>query len=291
MIPTLTRPVCCQSASLAIQQYAVTVQSLFVAEISSNSAADRIAEQPAAVSGKANAWLAKSKQAVKSLERKKVEGFVLPATACVKLTDMVAAKASTEDLMVAISADETARIVREHKLRVGGVGREPDRPARYLFSVDVARGENLLGKGLVKPADAFITVQDVSTGTRVIKTGTVIGRLDPHWNETCEVSISTAKVYEVSCWDRLLVGKHELIGKAAFKLDPLSFKDQPSRDIVLPLNPRGTIHLRIEMQGGEKHEARFHLNRAIRSLDRAAEDMTRKAIDKVGQQGTRLKTF
>jgi hypothetical protein len=219
---------------------------------------------------------------VKSLERKKIEGFLMPPTACVKLTDIHAAKASTEDLMHAIGVDDTARVVREHKLRVGGVGKEPDRPARYLFSVSISRGENLLSKNLSKPADAFITVQDVSAGTRVHKTGTVIGRMDPAWEESCEVSISTAKMFEITCWDRLLVGKHDLIGKSTFKLDPHAFKDHPSRDIVLPLNPRGVVHLRLEMEGGEKHEAKFHLNRAIRNLDRAADDMTRKSIDKVG---------
>ncbi len=271
-----------RSASVAISQYATTVQALYVAEISPAAGSmDRSAEQPAAVAGKAGAWLAKGKQAVKSLERKKVEGFVISPTACVKLTDMYAAKSSTEDLMVAIGADETAQIVRQHKLQVNGAHKDADRIARYIFSVNVVRGENLLNKNLGKPADAFVTLQDVTSSTRVLKTGTVIGRLDPTWEEAVEISISSAKMYEISCWDRLLVGKHDLIGKTTFKLDPNAFKDQPSRDVVLPLNPRGVVHLRIEMEGGEKHEARFYLNRAIRSLDRAADEMTRKTMDRV----------
>lgn len=186
--------------------------------------------------------------------------------------------------MHAIGADETARIVREHKLKIRGVQRNEDTIARYLFSVNVVRGENLLNKNLGKPADAFVTLQDVTSSTRVLKTGTVIGRIDPTWEEAAEVSITSAKMYEINCWDRLLVGKHDLIGKATFKLDPNAFKDQPSRDIVVPLNPRGVIHLRIGMEGGEKHEARFHLNRAIRSLDRAADEMTRKMMDRVSAE-------
>jgi hypothetical protein len=41
------------------------------------------------------------------------------------------------------------------------------------------------------------------------------------------------------------------------------------------------VYVRLEMEGGEKHEIKFHLDRAGRSLDRAGENMTRCIVDRV----------
>lgn len=275
-----------RTASVSITRYATTVQSLYNVEMAnSTAAASIVAEVPSAVTGKAGAWLAKGKQAMKTLEtaanRKPVAGFMIPPSACVKLTDMGAAKVSVDDLMHAMEADETSRIVRDHQLRTGTTAAK-DKPARYIFQITVSRGENLLGKGLSKAADAFVSVHDTSDGTtRVHKTNTLISQIDPMWEETFEYGISGPKGLEVACYDRNLVGKHELIGSARFKLDPAAFREMPGRDVVLPLNPRGTIHLRIEMMGHEKHDVRFHLTRASCALDRAGEDMTRLIVDRV----------
>lgn len=84
-------------------------------------------------------------------------------------------------------------------------------------------------------------------------------------------------------YDRQLVGKHDLIGISTFKLDPRLFADYPTRDVVLPLNPRGTVHVRISMEGGEKHDVQYHLDAASRICDRAAEDMVREIVDKMGE--------
>lgn len=84
-------------------------------------------------------------------------------------------------------------------------------------------------------------------------------------------------------FDRNLVGKHDPIGLSNFKLDPRLFADQPIRDIMLPLNPRGTVHIRISMQGGEKHDVSYHLDTASRGLDRTEADMVREIVEKMGE--------
>lgn len=269
-----------RTASSAIMEYATTVQALFSTEINGPvSEKTKMAEVPSAVTGKAGAWLAKSKQAVKSLDRKKVEGFVVPATACVKLTDMAAARACLEDLAYAMEADETARIVKEHRLKTGLT--TADKPARYLFTITLSRGENLLAKGLQKPADAFVCVMDPGAGQRIHKSKTILGQLDPHWEESFEIGIGGPKSYEIACFDRSLVGKHELIGTTTFKLDPYNYRETPSQDLTLPLNPRGTVSIRIELNGGEKHDVRCHLNRSGRALDRATQEMASAIVDKM----------
>jgi len=73
---------------------------------------------------------------------------------------MSAAQACLEDLSLAMEADVTTRIVQTHKPRINGVEK-----LRHIFTVTVMRGENLLGKGLNKPADAFVIITDRETGT------------------------------------------------------------------------------------------------------------------------------
>jgi hypothetical protein len=231
------------------------------------------------VNTKTSAWLVKSKAAVKSFERKKHEAFPIPPTACVKITDMIAAKQCTEDLGYALDAAETSRIVKEHRLadRVAHTGN-----AKYEFHIVVGRGENLYGKSLTHPADAFVTVFESGSTTRIHKTKTVMSQIDPTWEEDFQHGVSSATNLEISCYDRSLVGKNELIGSATLKLDPLAYRENPLQDIALPLNPRGTVHLRVELETGDRHEVDYHLNAAKRMLDRVANDMIRSLIDKVG---------
>lgn len=89
--------------------------------------------------------------------------------ACVKLTDMGAAQISLDDLVYAMEAEETARIVKP----------TTSAKPRYVFSVTVMRGENLLGKS--KAADAFVCVADRTTNARLLKSRTVVGAEDPRW--------------------------------------------------------------------------------------------------------------
>lgn len=254
-----------------------------MSEMSHNPGSPTTEVPSSAVTGKAGAWLAKSKQAMKSLERKKVDQFMVTPTACVKLTDMGAAKACVEDLSIAMEADECTRIVRDHKLQIGATAQQ-DKLARHVFQITVSRGENLYARGLAKPADAFVVVNDTAVG-RILKTKTQMNQIDPIWEETFETGISGPKTLEISCFNRSLVGKHDNIGSATFKLDPAVFKAYPCRDLVVPLHPRGTVHISVEMMGHERHDVKFHLNKASRTLDRTGEAMTRAIVDRVSRYG------
>lgn len=91
------------------------------------------------------------------------------------MTDMGAAQICLDDLVFALEAEDTARIVKQNK--PPGV---PER-ARHVFSVTIMRGEGILTKGLGKGADGFVVVTDTQTGERLIKTRTVLGQEDPRW--------------------------------------------------------------------------------------------------------------
>ena len=94
-----------------------------------------------------------------------------------KLTNMGAARACLEDLIYAMEAEDTARIIKSHKAPMHG-GEKLQH--RHVLSVKVIRGENLLGRGS-KPADGFAVITDKESGERLLKSRTVLGAEDPRW--------------------------------------------------------------------------------------------------------------
>lgn len=261
----------------------MTVQNLFHAELDHANPSTPTIEALPTVNNKASAWLVKGKQAVKSFERKKADSFVIPPAACVKITNMIAAKQCTEDLAYALDSAEISRIVKEHRSKSGMTSPQAAGSAKYTFHIVIERGENLYGRNLSAPADAFVVVSESAAATRVHKTKTVMSQIDPTWEEDFQHGISTFTNLEVACYNRSLVGKNEMIGSASLRLDPLAYRETPLKDIAIPLNPRGTIHLRVELETGDRHEVDYHLNVAKRTLDRAANNMIRNLIDKVSE--------
>lgn len=270
-----------QTAAITVNHYASTVEALFMAEMARTDI-HSLPIEITTVTGKAGAWLAKGKQALQMLEKKKSEGFHIPPTACVKLTNMSAAKCCLEDLGIAMEADETVRIVREHHLKTTGSAEVLGKTGQQVFIVTLARGENLLGKNSGQGADTFVTVTDPSAENRLFKSHTVLGQADPTWEAAFELTIGKPKLLEVSCFDRTLMGKHDMIGSTSLKVDPLMFSEHPSQEFALTLSPRGRVYVRVDLKGGEKHEIQFYMDQAVRHLDRSAEAMTRCIVDRVG---------
>lgn len=104
-----------------------------------------------------------------------------------------------------------------------------------------------------------------------------------HREQSFELTIGSTKRLELAAWDRQLVGKHEQIGSATFALNPTNFGESATRDLLVPLTPRGMIFLRISMDGGEKPDVGYHLSAATRALDRAEGDMMREIVDKMAE--------
>ena len=204
---------------------------------------------------------------------------------------MGAAKVCVEDLLYAMEAEDTAKIVKERTPRIGTV---QDKNLRHTFTVTISRGQNLLGRAQHKGADAFVVVNDRELGERLIKTSTVLGAEDPKWcvdsitllnarEQSFDITVGTLKRLKLIVWDRQLVGKHDLIGSADVALNPKSFGESSTRDLLVPLQPRGMVYLRVSMDGGEKHDIAYHLGGATRALDRAAGDMVREIVDRMAE--------
>ena len=183
-----------------------------------------------------------------------------------------------------LDADKVSRIV---ELNAPAVPEKPTGPPRFLFTVKIVLGENLVETGGSSRAklDPFLILSDPH-GNRVSKTRTLYDTNDPRWDETIDVSVKGDLWLRATIYNRNLVDHHEVVACAYIHLNPNEFGDFLARDIWLRLEDGnqkpmdGRLLLRISMEG-EKDDIQFYFGRAFRSLKRAENDMTRTMVDKV----------
>jgi hypothetical protein len=149
----------------------------------------------------------------------------------------------------------------------------------YLFTVKIVHAEGLIQDSGTKNPDTFVILSD-EHGNRYAKTRTIYDDADPRWDETFDIPLKGTAWFMVTLRHRVLAGKHDLLGRAYLRLDPNQFADLISKDVLLPLDSRGHVLLRISMEG-ERDDIQFHFGRAFRWLKRTESDMVRTFVDKV----------
>ena len=150
----------------------------------------------------------------------------------------------------------------------------------YLFTVKIVHAEGLTQEGgSGRNPDTFAILSD-EHGNRYAKTRTIYDDADPRWDETFDIPAKGTAWFMVTLRHRVLAGKHDLLGRAYLRLDPNQFADLISKDVLLPLDSRGHVLLRISMEG-ERDDIQFHFGRAFRWLKRTESDMVRTFVDKV----------
>lgn len=148
-----------------------------------------------------------------------------------------------------------------------------------LFTIKIVLGEGLQVDGGAKAPDSFVVLSD-EHGNRYAKTRTIYDDFDPRWDETFDIAIRQPSWFMVTVRHRSLSGKHDLVGRAYLRLDPSQYVDFISKDVLLPLNTKGHVLLRVSMEG-ERDDIQFHFGRAFRWLKRTESDMVRLFVDKV----------
>ena len=149
----------------------------------------------------------------------------------------------------------------------------------FLFTVKIVLAEGIALDGSTKLPDSFVIISD-EHGNRYAKTRTIYDDADPRWDETVDIPVKGTAWFMATVRHRVLAGKHDLLGRAYLKLDPSQFQDLISRDVLLPLDTRGHLLMRISMEG-ERDDIQFHFGRAFRWLKRTESDMIRTFVDKV----------
>ncbi|KAG8852602.1 hypothetical protein FRB96_008601 [Tulasnella sp. 330] len=258
-----------KTAAKLIEEYSRRVEDLFMEEMF-----PRVVQEVQPV--KQFGFIEKAKLTIAG--EKKVEPFNFTSSSCVKLNNVDAARGLLDQMYAKIDVDKVTQVLAT------GTPPPPEKQdrQRFLFTVKVVQAEGLTSQdtSTAGKLDTFVTLSD-EKGTRLAKTRTVYETVNPRWDETFDVSVQSPLWLMSSVRDRVLIGKHDTIGRGYLCLDPKRFGDYLTHDLWLDLDPGGRILLRVSMEG-EKDDAQFYFGRAFRSLKRAEGDMIRVIIDKMG---------
>ncbi|ORY22446.1 hypothetical protein BCR39DRAFT_473965 [Naematelia encephala] len=255
--------------SLSINDYCSKMEQLFAYDMSQGDAV-----QPAQTAAKQKAWIEKAKSTLASLqgERKIQAFFNFTPASCVKLNNIEAARQQLDKLYEVMRVDDLAAYDTSQPLP------SPDQQ-HYLFTVKIVLAEGLALDSPNKLPDSFVILSD-EHGNRYAKTRTIYDDADPRWDETFDIPVKGNAWFMATIRHRQMTGKHDLLGRAYLRLDPNQFADLISKDVLLPLDTRGHLLLRISMEG-ERDDIQFHFGRAFRWLKRTESDMVRTFVDKM----------
>ncbi|WWC67647.1 uncharacterized protein I206_101557 [Kwoniella pini CBS 10737] len=252
--------------SVSISDYCTRIEQLFTEDMHTSDTVVTAAKQ--------QAWIEKAKATIASLQgdRKLQAFFNFTPQSCVKLNNIEAARQQLDKLYDQLRVDDLSAY-------------EVDEPTSrsnqqiYLFTIKIVLAEGLAVEGSSKSPDSFVIVSD-EHGNRFAKTRTIHDDSDPRWDESFDIPVKGNSWFMVTVRHRNLTGKHDVLGRAYLRLDPSQFVDLIPKDVLLPLDTRGHLLLRVGVEG-ERDDIQYHFGRAFRSLKRTEADMVRAFVDKM----------
>jgi Ca2+-dependent lipid-binding protein len=153
------------------------------------------------------------------------------------------------------------------------------RPNKYIFTIKVVEGEDLKACDPNGYSDPYVVLGD-EYQKRLLKTQVKYSTLNPHWNESFDITVSSPLNIIATIWDWDRMGDHDFVGRTSLKLDPVHFSDYLPREFWLDLDTQGRLLIRVSMEG-ERDDIEFYFGKAFRHLKRTERDMVRKITDKV----------
>ncbi|WRT65054.1 uncharacterized protein IL334_001996 [Kwoniella shivajii] len=216
---------------LSIKDYCGKMEQLFADDMRQHETTQMTAKQ--------KAWLEKAKATLASLqgERKIQAFFNFTSQSCVKLNNIEAARQQLDKLYDVMRVDELSAY------DVSEMSAIPNQQT-YLFTVKIVLAEGLAIDGSTKSPDSFVIMSD-EHGSRYAKTRTIYDDSDPRWDESFDIPVKGSAWFMATLRHRNLTGKHDLLGRAYLRLDPSQHVDLISKDVLLPLDTRGHILMRM----------------------------------------------
>jgi len=153
------------------------------------------------------------------------------------------------------------------------------KPSKYVFTIKIVEGEDLKACDPSGTSDPYVVLGD-EYQNRLAKTRVVMRNLNPHWEESVDITVTGALHIIATIWDWDTFGDHDFVGRTSLKLDPAHFSDYLPQEYWLNLDTQGRLLLRVSMEG-ERDDIQFHFGKAFRLLKRTERDMTRNITDKV----------
>ncbi|WWC87193.1 uncharacterized protein L201_002079 [Kwoniella dendrophila CBS 6074] len=252
--------------SISISDYCAKIEQLFAEDMRQNETVITTAKQ--------KAWLDKAKATIASLQgEKKLQAFFnFTPQSCVKLNNIQSARQQLDQLYEDLRVDDlSAYDVSELSPQAT--------TETFLFTVKIVLAEGLAMEGSTKLPDSFVILSD-EHGNRFAKTRTIHDDTDPRWDESFDIPVKGSAWFMATIRHRNMTGKHDLLGRAYLRLDPSQHVDLVPKDVLLPLDTRGHVLMRVGMEG-ERDDIQYHFGRAFRWLKRTEADLVRIFVDKM----------
>ncbi|WVW78775.1 hypothetical protein I302_100737 [Kwoniella bestiolae CBS 10118] len=217
--------------SISINDYCQNIEQLFSADMRQTETVFTAAKQ--------KAWLEKAKSTLASLqgERKLQAFFNFTPQSCVKLNNIEAARQQLDQLYEQMRVDDlSAYEIPESSTSTVH--------QTYLFTVKIVLAEGLTLDTNNKSPDSFVILSD-EHGNRYAKTRTIYDDSDPRWDESFDIPVKGSAWFMATVRQRNITGKHDLLGRAYLRLDPSQHADLISKDVLLPLDTRGHLLMRM----------------------------------------------
>ncbi|KAI1504380.1 hypothetical protein F5X99DRAFT_38084 [Biscogniauxia marginata] len=214
-----------------------------------------------------DAWSAKDK----------IEPFQFYPESLVKLNNIEWAMQELDKLEKSMNVDACVAILE----KVDGPKRQVKRPAKYVFTIKIVEAEEIKACDPNGTSDPYVVLVD-EYQKRLHKTRIVMRTLNPRWDESVDVTVSSPLNISATIWDYDTFGDHDFVGRTSLKLDPIHFSDYLPREFWLDLDTQGRILLRVSMEG-ERDDIQFYFGKAFRHLKRTERDMVRKITDKLSR--------
>ncbi|KAJ8118319.1 hypothetical protein ONZ43_g4015 [Nemania bipapillata] len=257
----------------SIARYCEIVDQRFVKEMDT----PRPNEQEAAASAQTtqSRFMQYAKDAWNNKE--KMEPFQFYPESLVKLNNIEWAMQELDKLERTMNVDACAAILD----KVDGPKKQVRRPAKYVFTIKIVEAEEIKACDPNGTSDPYVVLVD-EYQKRLHKTRIIMRTLNPRWDESVDVTVSSALNVVATIWDYDTFGDHDFVGRTSLKLDPIHFSDYLPREFWLDLDTQGRILLRISMEG-ERDDIQFYFGKAFRHLKRTERDMVRKITDKLSR--------
>ncbi|OCF37607.1 hypothetical protein I316_00734 [Kwoniella heveanensis BCC8398] len=255
-----------KTISLTINEYCLRIEQLFAEDMRQVDTTQTAAKE--------EAWLEKARSTLASLqgERKIQAFFNFTPESCVKLNNIEIARQQLDKLYNQLRVDDLSAYSPSASVVA-------NQPQGFLFTVKIVLAEGLSLDSSHRAPDSFVILSD-EHGNRYAKTRTIHDDADPRWDESFDIAVNGDAWFMATVRHRNLSGKHDLLGRAYLRLDPSQHVDMVSKDLLLPLDSRGHLLLRVSMEG-VRDDIQYHFGKAFRWLKRTESDMVRTFVDKM----------
>ncbi|ORY65920.1 uncharacterized protein BCR38DRAFT_456596 [Pseudomassariella vexata] len=207
--------------------------------------------------------------------KEKVEPFQFYSESLVKLNNIEYAMQELDKLERSMNVDACAAVLDKAE----GPKKQLKRPTKYVFTIKIVEAEDLKACDPNGTSDPYVVLGD-EYQKRLAKTRVIMRNLNPRWDESVDITVTSPINVVATIWDYDTFGDHDFVGRTSLKLDPKHFSDYLPREFWLDLDTQGTLLLRVSMEG-ERDDIQFFFGKAFRHLKRTERDMVRKITDKL----------